>query len=110
MSLVALPAFKLTTPMRVGDLATGIMISTLVVTAISFQFDPLLTGAATSQMIISVVLKDPVSGWSHNVVYKGDVDGANALAWFNANQALALVTAVLNKLIADGKLPAGTLA
>ncbi len=107
---MALPQFKLTTPMIVGDLANRITIDQLQVTAISFQFDPSLTGAAVPQMIVSIVLKHPASGWSHNVVYKGDVDGAAALAWFNSAFAQQLVTAVLNKLIADGKLPPGALA
>ncbi len=110
MALPRLPQFKLTTPVQLGDLGNPITVDALEVTAISFQFDPLFTGAKVPQMIASIMLRHPASGWSHNVVYKGDADGAAALAWFDSTFALNLVTAVLNKLIADGKLPAGTLA
>lgn len=104
---MAIPKFTLATPMMVGDLANRISIDVLQVSAISFQFDPALAGASVPQMIVSIVLKHPASGWPHNVVYKGDVDGSAALAWFNSNFALQLVTAVLNRMVADGKLPMG---
>ncbi|HZP31888.1 MAG TPA: hypothetical protein VFB23_00900 [Candidatus Acidoferrales bacterium] len=106
---MAIPKFTLTTPQNVGDLNNPILIDVLAVTAISFNFDPALTGSSTPQMIVSIVLKHLPSGWSHNIVYKGNADGAAALAWFNSNFAQNLVTAVLNRLVADGKLPPGTI-
>ena|SRR5690349_9403999 len=104
-----MPTYQLNTPSTVGDLANPITVSQLNVTAISFQFDPSLTGGAVPQMIVSVVLKEPVSGWSHTVTYRGNTEGAAVLKWFSTNFQTNLVTAVLNRLMADGKLPPGTI-
>ena len=108
--MASMPKFKLTTPVEVGDLSNRVLVDELEVSALSFQFDPVLAGLPTPQMSVSIVLTHRASTYKMNVLYQGSIDGAAALAWFNTNWAQQLVTSVLTKLIADGKLPAGTIA
>lgn len=98
--------YKLTPPMHVGDLVGGITVDQLQLVSVSINFDTVY--ASKGNAILSVILLHPSSGWKHNIVYQD----ASALTFWNstmdANSACS--NAIFQKLIADGKLPAGTLA
>jgi hypothetical protein len=87
----------LTAPVRVGDLMTGITVSSLTLVSISMNFQ-------TS--VVSVVLADPASGYSYPVTLTG-TNAATALT------ALATAYPNLQKQIlgyVSNLLPAGTVS
>ncbi len=95
--------FTFTTPVQVGDLSNSITVSSLKLVSFSFNFEDAYTAAGVA--VLSVCLVDPVSGFPVNLVFqdKASLTMANALET-NYGQAL------FNKLIASGKLPAGSLS
>jgi hypothetical protein len=97
--------FTLSTPIQVGDLTNPILIDKLELSSVSFNFEPERSSQGTA--ILSVVLVHRPSGYKHNVVY----DDSSALEfWKHIEQEEEVISKeVLGKLIADGKLPAGTL-
>jgi hypothetical protein len=97
--------YKLAMPMTVGDLANRISIDQLELVSISLNFEPFYTGQATPIAILSIVLLHRASGWKETITYQ---DGS-ALAFWTAH-APVLEAAILAKLMADAKLPAGTVA
>jgi hypothetical protein len=97
--------YALTTPVTIGG-ALGIpesTVSNLQLVSIFLDFGPYLTGSG--QATLMVILRDTVSGYNVNINYQAD---PTALVFWNSIEA-SLELAVMNKLIADGKLPAGSL-
>lgn len=103
--------FKLTTPVNVGTLTAPISVSALAVTGVTFSTTPALAQVGTGEL--NVTLTDTLSGWQETVQYRD----ASVLAFFaqpapavpdGATMQDVMSQLVLSKLIADGKLPAGT--
>jgi hypothetical protein len=97
--------YVLTTPISVGlTLDSQIQVSRLQLASISLNFEPFW--ATHGRAVLSVVMVDPDTGNKVlNIVY----DDASALAFWEAHKE-GLTQDVFAKLIADNKLPAGTLA
>ena len=104
--------YTLTTPVNVGTLTQPVAVSSLKVTGVGFSTTPALAPLGTAEL--SITLTDPVSGWQEMIDYKD----ASVLTFFaqvaptpptGATYEDVMAAAVLTKLIADGKLPAGTL-
>jgi hypothetical protein len=105
--------FTLTTPVNVGTLTAPINVSSLQITGMRFTTTPALAPLGAAQL--SVTLTDPTSGWQETIDYQ-DV---SVMDFFDqtaptpdAGETLKDVTAnvLFAKLIADDKLPAGTLS
>lgn len=95
--------YTLATPTTVGDLQHQTVIDKLEIASISMNFEPLYSDNGTA--ILSVMLVHRESGYKMNVVYSD----ASALAFWQAHQG-TLGPDAFAKLIADSKLPAGTLS
>jgi hypothetical protein len=105
--------FTLTTPVNVGTLTTPVVVSSLKVTAVWFSTTPQLAPIGAAEL--DITLTDPASGWQETVVY----NDASVMTFFatpapvpptGATYEDVMATAVVSKLIADGKLPPGTLS
>lgn len=98
-----------TTPRNVGDLDNQITIDRLKVVAISFNRQASHEAAGT--VVLSILLEHPASGWTHNVVYVG-ADALVQARLINTGNftTKSLHTRILEKLLADGKLPAGIIS
>ena len=105
--------FVLTHPQNVGTLAAPINVASLRVTALTFSMTPALAPLGTGQL--SVTLTDPASGWQETIDYQD----ASVRAFFAQTAPIppspitvedVMAQLVFAKLIADGKLPAGSLA
>jgi hypothetical protein len=103
--------FTLTTPVNVGTLTAPVNVSSLNITGVNFTTKPSLAPIGAGEL--DVVLTDPVSGWQETISYQD----ATVLAFLaqaatapasGATLQDALAAAVFAKLVADGKLPAGT--
>jgi hypothetical protein len=104
--------FTLTTPTNVGTLTVPVVVSSLNITALMYTTTPALAPLGTAQL--SVTITDPASGWQETISYQD----ASVLAFFSqlapttlpAGTTLDDVMCQLTfaKLIADGKLPSGT--
>ena len=99
MSLI----YNLNPTISVGDLNKSITVSSLKLTSISLNYQDVYSKNGTA--ILSICLVDPVSNYPVNVVYQD----ASALSMAQTIEA-QIGAELFQKLIADGKLPAGTLA
>ena len=98
-----------TTRPTIGDLENQITIDRLRVVAISFNRQA--SHVADNTVVLSILLEHPASGWTHNVVYEGAAALAEARLINTGNfTGKSLHTRILEKLLADGKIPAGTIA
>lgn len=95
--------YTLTNPITVGDLSNLVTIDKLEVASFSMNFEPCLSDNGTA--VLSVVLVHRASGYKMNVVYQD----ASALTFWQQHSA-TLESDAFAKLIADGKLPAGTVS
>jgi hypothetical protein len=95
--------FALATPLTIGDLQHQITIDKLEIASVSLNFEPMYSDKGVA--VLSVVLVHRPSGHKVNIVY----EDASALTFWQTHEA-GLATAIFEKLIADGKLPAGSLA
>jgi hypothetical protein len=95
--------YTLTTPVTVGDLSNPITVDKLEVASISMNFEPFYSDKGTA--ILSVVLVHRASGYKMNIVYQD----ASALEFWQSHSA-TLEADVFSMLMADGKLPAGTVS
>jgi hypothetical protein len=104
--------FTLTTPLTIGDLSDRLTITRLQLAAISFNFQDIY--ASKGAAVMSAVLEDPDSKHTFTITYGGSGfsgDVSALAAWRALDTATNKVTqAIFAKLIADGKLPPGTLA
>lgn len=104
--------YTLTTPLTVGTLGSQSTVSSLQITVLEYSSTPALAPLGTAEL--SVTLTDPNSGWQERVLYQD----ASVFALWQSAQSPApgtqlgdiLAAAVFAKLIADGKLPAGTIS
>jgi hypothetical protein len=103
--------YTLTTPLTVGTLSSSQTITSLQLTTIAYTSTPALALIGTG--VLQLILTDPTSGAQETINYQD----ASVLAFWaktvstTATEELGdiISSAVFEKLIADGKLPAGTL-
>jgi hypothetical protein len=95
--------FKLAKPFIVGDIHNQHEIDELELASISFNFEPAYADKGHANM--SVVLVHRKSDYKANVVYREDASALELWKLLNARHGLA--EQIIDKLIADGKLPAG---
>jgi hypothetical protein len=103
--------FTLTTPANVGTLGSPVVVSALAVTSVFFTSTPAMAPLGTGQL--NVTLTETTSGWQETIRYQD----ATVIAFFGqaaptpaagATYQDVMSAAVFSKLIADGKLPPGT--
>jgi hypothetical protein len=104
--------FTLTTPVTVGDLSNPRTVTALAITSIWFTVTPDLAQIGTGEL--DITLTEPTNGWQETISYRD----ASVLAFFaqiappppaGATVEDVMCSLLFAKLIADGKLPAGTL-
>jgi hypothetical protein len=93
--------YTLATPVNVGGLTDPVSVTSLVITGIKYSSTPPLAqlGAST----LEVTLTDPITGRQFVIAYQ---DATAGDVWGDVGADFA--TAVFAKLLADGKIPAGT--
>jgi argininosuccinate synthase len=91
------------TPVKIGDPFNPITITQMQLASIAINFENHYAGQGKA--ILSIVLEDLVSGYKQNIVY----ESPDAMQFWLAQEA-SLEQAVFDKLIADQKLPQGTLS
>jgi len=86
-------------PITVGDFSNRVVVDELDIQSISLTLDP-------QNPVLSVVLVHKASGWQHVVTY---TDSSAVEFWARAMEREfdAIADAMLKRLVADGKLPAG---
>lgn len=92
--------YTLATPVSVGDFHNPVSVDKLQLYSLSLT-------AGDAKPTLSIVLFHPASGYQINVVY---TDATVMTFWNALNATNAVVQAAFQKLVADGKLPAGILA
>jgi hypothetical protein len=95
--------FQLATPLTVGTVSKPITVSSLQITTVYYSTTPELAPLGTGEL--DITLTDPVSGWQETVSYQ---DASVLTLWQSIGDGVA--QALFAKLIADGKLPAGTVS
>jgi hypothetical protein len=105
--------FTLTAPVTVGDLSNPRTVTALAITSIWFTTTPDLAPGGTGEL--DITLTETTNGWQETITYRD----ASVLAFFGqpaptlpsgATYEDVMSGAVFAKLIADGKLPPGTVA
>ena len=99
MSLI----YTLNPAVNVGDLSRSITVNSLKLISISINYEDVY--AKNGEAVLSICLADPVTGYPINVVYQD----ASALSMAQTIEA-QIGAELFAKLIADGKLPAGSLS
>jgi hypothetical protein len=95
--------YTLTTPISLGSITSPIRVTSLQLTTVNYSSTPALAPIGTGTL--SLTLTDPASGYQEQIDYQD----ADVLAmWASIGDTIA--NAVFAKLIADGKLPAGTVS
>lgn len=95
--------YTLTTPITLGTLANPVTVSSLELTTLQYTSTPALAPIGTGTL--AVTLTDPKTGAQESIAYQ---DASVLALWQTIGDTIA--QAIFAKLIADGKLPAGTLA
>ena len=90
-------------------MSNRITVASMQLTTIAFNLAP---ASGVGNANVSVTLRDPVSGYQAHFVYE---DTTTTPAYWANVSALQLggaswVAKILNRLMTDGKLPAGTLS
>lgn len=91
-------------------MSSPVTVASLQVSGITVTTTPALAPIGTG--LLTITLKDPVSGWLETIQYQ---DSSVLDFWTTASPggstfADVVAIAALNKLVADGKLPAGTIS
>jgi hypothetical protein len=103
--------FTLSTPANVGTLGAPVVVSALKITSIWFTSTPAMAPLGTGEL--NVTLTETTNGWQETIRYQD----STVIAFFGqaaptpptgATYQDVMSSAVFTKLIADGKLPAGT--
>ena len=96
-------------PKTIGDFDNSFTVNRLRVAA--FSFNRQKGHEAQETVTLSILLEDPTSGFPVSVDYKG-IEALNYAKFINTADfsVKSLHTTILEKLVADGKLPAGTIA
>ena len=105
--------FTLTTPLTVGSLGNSVTVAALKVSAIWLTSTPKMAPIGTGQLYVT--LTETTNGWQETIQYQDATVlsflGAAAVApAAGATFADQLGAAIFTKLIADGKLPTGTVS
>ena len=97
--------FTLTTPLTVASSLGGasITVTSLQITSLWYTSTPGVAPLGTGEL--EITLTDPATGWQETISYQ-DVSDLTLWQAIGDNMAQALFT----KLIADGKLPDGTVS
>lgn len=103
--------FTLATPISVGTMSSPVTVTSFEVTVVSYSSTPALAPSGTGEL--DITLTDPNTGWQESFSYQD----SSVLTFWSTLSTLAaqsavgdiMAQAVFQKLIADGKLPAGTL-
>ncbi len=103
--------YTLSTPTTVGGIGSQITVSSFQLTSISYSSTPELAPISTGTLTIT--LTDPSSGYQETINYQ---DASVLVLWSQALSPAAntqlgdiIAGAVFAKLVADGKLPPGSL-
>ena len=105
--------FALTTPVNVGTLTAPVVVSSLQVTGVWFSTTPELAPLGAAEL--EITLTAPASGWQETITYQD----SSVVDFFatpapvppaGATYEDIMAGAVFQKLMADGKLPPGTLS
>ncbi len=105
--------FTLPIPVTLGTLANPITIKALKITSVWFSTTPALAQIGAAEL--EITLTETANGWQETIVY----NDATVVAFFSkvaptppagATFQDVMAAAVFAKIIADGKLPAGTLS
>jgi hypothetical protein len=104
--------FQLNTPVNVGTLTAPVNVARLRVTGVAFSTTPALAPLGTAELLVT--LTDTDSPWQEVIRYADSsvLDFFATLAPVpppGATYEDIMSVAVLQKLIADGRLPVGTL-
>ena len=96
-------------PITVGDIGNQKTITSLQLKSLSFN---LAGPKGAPNVLVSLVLTDPVSGYDAYFQYEDSIATA---AYFNSVEALQLngapwINTLVQRLQADGKLPAGIIS
>jgi hypothetical protein len=104
--------FTLTTPVTVGDLNNPRTVTALAITSVWYTSTPDLALGGTGEL--DITLTETTTGWQETITYRDSsmLDMWNAVVTAPAGQTLGdtIAQAIFAKLIADSKLPAGTLS
>ena len=101
--------YTLSTPLQVGTMQKPVTVKALQVTAVWWSSTPALAPLGTQELKVTLTGD---SGWQETIGYRDATVGPFWTSSVTVNaQSLAdvVATAVLNKLIADKKIPAGTI-
>ncbi len=105
--------FTLATPFQVGTMTKPVTVSALQVTGMNFTKTPALAQLGTG--LLAITLTDPVSGWQEQITYQDATiptifQFAIASADVGVTVEDTIAKMLLAKLVADSKLPAGTIS
>jgi hypothetical protein len=95
--------FTLTTPFQTGSFEAPITVTSLQITEVYYSSTPALAPIGTGTL--NITLTDPATGWQYQAKYQ---DASVLTLWQTIADPIA--QSIFAKLIADGKLPPGTLA
>ena len=104
--------FTLTPAVTVGSLSSQVTVSSLEITAVSWSSTPELAPLGAGDL--EITLTDPVSRFQETIGYQDASVNAFVAAGVNPSAGESLgdlvAAAIFAKLIADGKLPPGTVS
>jgi len=104
--------FTLATPTTTGELGSQKTVTSLQIAAFGINFKPEVAALGEAEMHVAVT--DPKSGYLQRFQYKDKTIPAfwastpNVPAGLNLGDALS--EGIFQKLLADGKIPAGTIS
>ncbi len=110
LGVLSMVTFTLTAPAIVGSLGNQVTIAALQITGFWWTTTPALAQIGTGEM--EITLTETTNGWQETISYQ-DATVLTFMAQATANGAVmgdALNAAIFAKLIADQKIPAGTLS
>jgi hypothetical protein len=101
--------FTLDTPTTVGTLANQITVSALGMTAIRVSSTPALAPMGSGEM--EIILTETTNGWQTAISYQDAsvFDLLEASIDAGASMGSTLASTIFAKLVADGKLPPGSI-
>jgi hypothetical protein len=98
-----------TKPVTVGDIQQQVQVVSMDVVTIGFNLAPMSGG---NKAVVSLTLRDSISGYQTHYIYEDAVETRQFWEQVSALQinGQKWLTPLLNRMIADGKLPDGTLS
>lgn len=97
------------TPVTVGPLGNQVTIASMQLKSFSLNLAPPSGG---SNALLSITLTDPVSGYDHNIVYEDSTTTPAFVSQILALQAggVPWINKLYQRIMADGKIPPGTIS